>query len=153
MSVFVEPEKCKFSDLMRIVEHLINTPEYQFGKTELIDLLSEFGLTSLPQLACEPSKIVHIVRELYEFPAIRRDVRIALTDTVNSPTHYTSANIKCTCGKEIECIDVVENLEFNAGNIIKYVWRHKHKNGLEDLKKARWYLERLIKKEEKKNET
>jgi hypothetical protein len=31
-------------------------------------------------------------------------------------------------------------MEFNAGNVIKYVWRYKHKNGLEDLKKAAWYL-------------
>ena len=46
----------------------------------------------------------------------------------------------CNCGRQIECIDITRNMEFNAGNVIKYVWRYKHKNGLEDLKKAAWYL-------------
>ena len=41
------------------------------------------------------------------------------------------------------------NLNYFEGNIIKYIVRHRSKNGIEDLKKARWYLDRLIKKEEK----
>lgn len=41
-------------------------------------------------------------------------------------------------------------LGFHAGNIIKYVSRYKEKNGLEDLKKAKWYIERLIAIEEGK---
>jgi hypothetical protein len=36
------------------------------------------------------------------------------------------------------------NLDYFQGNIIKYVVRHKQKNGLEDLEKAKWYLEKLI---------
>ena len=50
----------------------------------------------------------------------------------------------------IEPIDYIEsnNLDFLQGNIIKYISRYKYKNGLEDLKKAKWYLERLIGKEE-----
>ena len=54
---------------------------------------------------------------------------------------------------DIECIDAIESAltpeEFEGfckGNIIKYVWRENHKGGKEDLKKAVWYLERLIKK-------
>lgn len=35
---------------------------------------------------------------------------------------------------------------FHAGNVVKYVARYEHKNGVEDLKKARWYLDRLIQK-------
>jgi hypothetical protein len=38
------------------------------------------------------------------------------------------------------------NMEWCEGNIIKYVTRYKAKNGLEDLKKAKWYLEKLIEK-------
>ena len=58
-----------------------------------------------------------------------------------------------TFGK-FECIDVIEELSkqnnlqgiegFLYGNILKYLWRYKHKNGVEDLQKARWYLDRLI---------
>jgi len=71
-----------------------------------------------------------------------------MSDLVNHPKHYTSSGIKCECGKKIECIDIVRNWEFNLGNCLKYLWRHKYKNGLEDLRKARWYLDDEIKKYE-----
>lgn len=65
-----------------------------------------------------------------------------IEDKINSPIHYSSS--------EIECIDAIEAMlgnDFPAylqGNITKYLWRFKHKNGVEDLKKARWYLNKLI---------
>lgn len=64
-------------------------------------------------------------------------------DPVNSPKHYTFGTI--------EPIDVIEDwqLGYHEGNVIKYVARHKLKNGLEDLRKARWYLNRLIETLEK----
>jgi hypothetical protein len=67
-------------------------------------------------------------------------------DAVEHPRHYTSSPAKCSaCGHPIECIDVVQHLGFCEGNVIKYVWRHglKH-DALEDLKKARWYLDKEI---------
>lgn len=59
-------------------------------------------------------------------------------DPVNHPKHYTAG--------KIEVIDAIEDwqLNFHAGNVVKYVARYPHKNGVEDLKKARWYLDRLI---------
>lgn len=67
-------------------------------------------------------------------------------DNVNHPKHYTNSAAKCSkCNHPIECIDVTRHLDFNAGNAIKYIWRYKDKNGIEDLKKARWYLDDLIK--------
>lgn len=60
-------------------------------------------------------------------------------DTVNHPSHYTQG--------EIEVIDFIEDqaLGYHAGNIIKYIARYRHKGTpLEDLKKAAWYLSRLI---------
>ena len=90
-----------------------------------------------------------------------------MTDSINKPEHYTFG--------KYECIDVIEELskqndlqgaegflygniikylwrykhkngieDLQYGNIIKYLWRYKHKNGIEDLQKARWYLDRLI---------
>ena len=52
----------------------------------------------------------------------------------------------------VECIDYIEShaFDFLEGNIIKYVTRYEEKNGLEDIKKASWYLNRLIKREETK---
>lgn len=65
-------------------------------------------------------------------------------DMVNSPAHYTQGDIEC-----IDAIaQVVKDLDgmdaMCTGNAIKYLWRWKHKNGVEDLKKAQWYLQRMI---------
>jgi hypothetical protein len=63
-----------------------------------------------------------------------------LHDSVNSPKHYTQHN-------GVECIDITENMSFNAGNAMKYLWRHNDKGApVEDLRKARWYLDREIKR-------
>ena len=53
--------------------------------------------------------------------------------------------------KKIEVTDFIIEYEMNflEGNIIKYVTRYKNKNGIEDLKKAKWYLDKLIKQKEK----
>lgn len=60
-------------------------------------------------------------------------------DRVNHPSHYTEIV------PGIECIQVTEHFNFNRGNAIKYVWRAGAKgNEIEDLKKARWYLDREI---------
>ena len=55
----------------------------------------------------------------------------------------------------IECIDYIEShaFDFVEGNVIKYVTRYQHKNGTEDLKKARWYLDRLIERYERFEKT
>ena len=66
-------------------------------------------------------------------------------DMINHPEHYISKN-------GIEVIDVIEAFTSDlcgieatdTGNVIKYICRWKHKNGLEDLKKARWYIDHLI---------
>ena len=52
-------------------------------------------------------------------------------------------------GRKIQPIEFIEanNLNFSEGSVIKYVTRHRNKNGLEDLKKARWYIDRLIETE------
>ena len=65
-------------------------------------------------------------------------------DYVNRPKHYTSGSI--------ECLDFIEawELDFREGNVVKYVVRAPYKGSqLEDLKKARFYLDRLIEEAEK----
>jgi hypothetical protein len=56
--------------------------------------------------------------------------------------------------KGIETTDYIQSHSMNylEGNIIKYVTRHKSKGGVDDLRKAEWYLTRLIKQEEKNND-
>lgn len=65
-------------------------------------------------------------------------------DFVNHPPHYNA-------GGAVECIDAIEaSLSASSyrgylkGNIMKYLWRYELKNGLEDLKKADWYLKELL---------
>lgn len=65
---------------------------------------------------------------------------------VQKPKHYTSLGALCpTCSRPIECLDVVKHMNFNLGNVVKYVWRSDLKGKrLEDLKKAKVYLETAI---------
>ena len=65
-------------------------------------------------------------------------------DMVNTPPHYSFGNIECIEAIEEVVKDLVGMEAMCTGNAIKYLWRWKHKNGVEDLKKAKWYIERLI---------
>jgi hypothetical protein len=61
---------------------------------------------------------------------------------INHPQHYGGVN------NTFEPIKIIEHYELNfiEGSILKYLLRYKKKNGLEDLKKAQWYLNHLIEK-------
>lgn len=61
-------------------------------------------------------------------------------DNVNNPKHYAMANKHLV----LEPIDICEKYSFCQGNAIKYLLRYENKNGVEDLKKALWYLNRII---------
>lgn len=71
-------------------------------------------------------------------------VRQATKDNVNHPSHYTQG--------KVECIDALESATIGksgieavcVANIIKYLWRYEEKNGVEDVKKAKFYLNRLL---------
>lgn len=76
-------------------------------------------------------------------PAIENESTEQNHDAVSHPAHYTSGGIEC-----IDCIKAAlgENfIGFLIGNVFKYCYRYRNKNGLEDLKKAAWYLDRAIK--------
>ena len=65
------------------------------------------------------------------------------SDLINNPKHYTSHP------SGVECIEVAEHMSFCIGNAIKYLWRNGLKgNSIEDLKKARWYIDREILRQE-----
>jgi len=65
-------------------------------------------------------------------------------DAVNHPSHYTQG--------DVECIDAIKSAlgdvgfgDYCRGQIFKYVWRANHKNGVEDLRKANYYMTELLK--------
>jgi hypothetical protein len=79
---------------------------------------------------------------------------ISVTNTKDNinPDHYKQGNV--------ECIDALESATVNksgieavcTANVIKYLWRYESKNGIEDVKKGLWYMQKLIKHLEDKNE-
>lgn len=76
--------------------------------------------------------------------AYKDNGRYQSPDVVNHPSHYTNG--------KVECIDAIESATVGktgieavcVANVIKYLWRYEDKNGLEDIKKAQWYLNKLI---------
>ena len=74
-------------------------------------------------------------------------------DVVNKPRHYNQGGIECidalkaaTVGKRgIEAVCVA--------NVIKYLWRYEKKNGIEDIRKAKFYIERLLKELEESQQS
>lgn len=66
-------------------------------------------------------------------------------DMVNHPSHYTQGGIECIDCIKSAIVGKVGIEAFCAGNAIKYLFRYEEKNGIEDVKKAKWYIDRLIK--------
>jgi hypothetical protein len=81
--------------------------------------------------------------QLQEGPGIPPRPEAPKADDINHPTHYTSG--------KVECIDAIEAAltpeEFRGflkGNILKYTWRERQKEGDKAMGKARWYLDRML---------
>ena len=136
--------ECSVGDLFRVLGFSDVNSDRDHGWTEL-DLDYDFSVTYDPEIESYLCRI--------NFPdthTLDHELRIAKTeepqiDLVNHPGHYQSKN-------GLEVINVID--AFTEGidgpeaaytaNVIKYICRWKKKNGLEDLKKAQWYLNRLI---------
>lgn len=127
---------------------------YYFGTPEMFARMSE-GVTHLFRnkqtgvitgvgIRESGACFMDTTKELIGHRGDRSVSPVATNDVVNHPSHYTQGGIECidaitaaTVGKTgIEAVCVA--------NVVKYLWRYEEKNGLEDVKKARWYLERLI---------
>lgn len=80
--------------------------------------------------------------ELEAFQTPRAEEK--LFDVVNKPRHYNLGKVECIDAIEAATIGLHGIKAVCAGNVIKYTWRHHHKNGVQDLEKARFYLDKLI---------
>ena len=67
-----------------------------------------------------------------------------MTDPVNKPVHYNQAGIECIEAIRAMTSNMDGTSAYMAGNVLKYMWRHEYKNGIEDLQKAQVYLQWLI---------
>ena len=106
------------------------------------------AITSSPWFAPIISELTECKNGVCPVPwATKEEPPVVQEDAVNHPSHYTDGGI--------ECIDAIEAAltaeEFRGyckGNNLKYTWRERRKGGTESLKKAQWYLDRLIQLDE-----
>ena len=80
-----------------------------------------------------------------EWDEVTRKLREDKTygDDVDSPFHYNNGNIECI--DAIKAASTKEEFEgYVRANVLKYVWRFRYKDNIKDLRKAKWYLDKLI---------
>jgi predicted transcriptional regulator len=106
--------------------------------------LADYSPAPAPVVEVSPVRLDNVIKHLNkQKELVNAGAPVKTSEAVNSPPHYNSG--------KVECIDAIESMltkeEFIGylrGNILKYQWRYKLKNGAEDIKKAQWYLNRLI---------
>lgn len=82
--------------------------------------------------------------------ATKEEPPVIQEDVVNHPSHYTDGTIECIEAIEAE-LTPEEYRGYLKGNIAKYIWRERSKGGITSLKKAQWYLDRLVQFDEIQN--
>lgn len=128
-----------------IVEHGSSDYLAPIGTIDNISWMNDDGL----MIELESSDYIYSTKDL----RLIADEEIGLLnggvpekDNVNQPEHYASQSIECIVAMEA-MLSPEEFIGYLRGNIFKYQWRYKQKNGIEDLKKAQWYQNKLIEKE------
>ena len=71
-----------------------------------------------------------------------------MSDSVNHPPHYTAGKVECIDALEAATINLQGIEAVCTANAIKYLWRWKQKNGHEDLRKAVWYINKILEMEQ-----
>jgi len=93
-------------------------------------------------------EITELVTEKIQEKEKVKEIKIENTrmhqfDNVDRPMHYAAGSIECIDAIEAQ-LSAEEFRGYLKGNVIKYLWREKHKGGVESLKKANWYLNKII---------
>lgn len=136
------PLKAKKGDLVRVITK--NHSILGFGEVVVIDgFIGVFGAQYSVATSSGENELL-FEDEFEIFSADHEEESPQQNDAVNHPSHYTQGRF--------EVIDIIEDAVQGAdpfeavclANVIKYTTRYRHKNGVEDLKKAQWYLAKLI---------
>ena len=90
-------------------------------------------------------KIYNWYKELDPTACENAEAKEPDVDMVNHPSHYTQGGIECIDALKAATVSKTGIEAVCTANAIKYLWRYEEKNGVEDVKKARWYIDRLIK--------
>ena len=105
--------------------------------------------TPVPNRENERDELQQLIDEMRtERDALLQTVEKAVDaqgrDPVNHPAHYTAGKVECIDAIESAIVDLIGIQAHYTATAIKYLWRWSRKGGTEDLKKARWYIDRLI---------
>ncbi|WP_353422482.1 DUF3310 domain-containing protein [Staphylococcus delphini] len=133
VSVMVSSQRLRDTD----DDKWVYEPIFETGKVTRMDEKYEFA-----EVTFKDGAIGEIDKET-EWYKIPSNTKIAThEDVVNNPSHYTYGDIEVIDYIEQVVKDYPPAMAFSIGNAIKYISRAMHKNGKEDLDKARWYLQR-----------
>ena len=121
-----------YCSLLKLGHH--RNPEWMFA---LVHLSTHTAFVD------EDGKLIGVVKDMEQAELDLDETQDGAVDLVNNPPHYNQSGIEC-----IEAIRAalgeVGFASYCKGNALKYVWRCDHKGGQEDIKKAVWYLNKLI---------
>lgn len=134
--------KYQVGDLVEITDKLYG---HDFEVGELVEVV-RYSLVSDDYLV-KSANGAHFYVTDEEISEIKVDIErdqpdFDKPDMVNSPAHYGNGSIECIEYIE-DFLTTEEFIGYLRGNIAKYLHRFRYKNGLEDLRKAEWYLNRL----------
>lgn len=122
-------------------EPFIQTPEGLMSEGQLKHLAE--GLTERDAIQAEAlDRTFEKIRE-------KLNALPPKSNPVNHPSHYTKGDVECIDALAAATIDLTGMEAVCTANAIKYLWRWKHKNGVEDLRKAKFYIDKLINELEK----
>jgi hypothetical protein len=111
--------------------------DWDFNNVVTISLGGDYNTTDWENSLIEREESITDVARSIEA------ARVEERDAVNNPEHYKTGGIECIDAMQAMLSDE-EFIGYLRGNIFKYQWRYKHKNGVEDLRKADWYAQRLV---------
>jgi hypothetical protein len=129
-----------------ISEFQVDTPTVQKIKVPVERLPPKLNPKPVDEIMKQPTQVESFetrITPINEKTVDEINRTVNYNDNVNSPPHYNNG--------DIECIDAIKAsmtqsafLGYCKGNVQKYMWRYEHKGGVESLKKAQWYLNKMI---------
>lgn len=122
----------RIRELEQTVTRLEEDKKYWMGEAEILNVEAE-------KYREERDALLQTIEKAVDTEPAQPD-----HDPVNHPAHYTAGKVECIDAIESATEGLTGGLAYNTGAAIKYLWRWSRKNGVEDLRKARWYVDRLI---------
>jgi hypothetical protein len=118
------------------------------------DVCPTCAITAKARYRAEERDIKRLKEEIDKMAASTQEIVNSLPkpkfDPVSKPQHYNAGGVECIDALEAATVGLEGIEAVCTANAIKYLWRWKKKNGVEDLKKAQWYINRLINRQERK---